>query len=58
MTGSTEGRKPLTVAQRQASHRQRCADKAARWKAALEAIQTVRTIRDVRKIATTALAQN
>ena len=52
----TEGRKPLTVAQRQATHRQRRADEAARWKAALEAIHTARTIREAREIATAALA--
>lgn len=52
-----KGAVPLTLAQRQALHRQRKASEAARWKAALVAIQIAKTIREAREIANAALEQ-
>ena len=56
MTSSTKGRKPLTVAQRQAAHRQRKAAQAAAWRIALEAIGEAPTLGQARKLAWAALA--
>ena len=53
---STEGRKPLTGAQRQATHRQRKAVQAAAWRIALEAIGEAPTLGQARKLAWAALA--
>ena len=47
----------LTTAQRQALHRQRRADEAARWKAALVQIETAKTLKEAREIAATALGK-
>lgn len=56
-TDSTEGRKPLTVAERQARHRNRIAARTAGWHAALEAIYAAKTICQAREIAWVALTQ-
>ena len=50
-----KGRNPLTLAQRQALHRQRKAEQIMRLKTALAAIQTARTIKEAREIASAAL---
>ena len=55
MTGHTEGRKPLTTAQRQATHRQRKAAQAAAWHTALEEIDAAQTIGQARTLARVAL---
>jgi hypothetical protein len=57
MTNPTEGRKPLTLAQRQALWRQRKARKAEAWREALEQIRDAKTLRDARRLATEALDQ-
>ena len=56
MTGHTEGRKPLTVAQRQATYRQRRDAQTAAWRAALEAISSAPTLGQARKLAWAALS--
>lgn len=48
---------PLSLAERQAAHRQRRAEQVERWKAALEAVQAAKSIREAREIATAALAR-